>query len=105
LALAVEGVRVLLLEPENPERFSDAGFDGRVSAIAQGTALFLAKIGAWQGCVRDACPIEDIRITDQDSPIHVHYDHREVGDVPMGYIVENRHLRHSLLGAVRAHPL
>ena len=45
----------------------------------------------------DAQPICDIRVGERHSPLTVHYDHREVGDQPLGHIVENRLLRGALL--------
>jgi 2-octaprenyl-6-methoxyphenol hydroxylase len=34
----------------------------------------------------------------------VHYDHREVGDDPLGWIVENRHIRGSMIDAIEHCP-
>ena len=45
----------------------------------------------------EAEPILDIRVVDEDSTAFVHYDHRDVGDAPLGYMVENRHTRIALL--------
>jgi 2-octaprenyl-6-methoxyphenol hydroxylase len=104
LACARQGIRSLVLERGQYEDQLQPNFDGRTSAIALGSARFLDGIGAWQGVVAQAQPIADIRITDDDSRMHLHYDHREVGEDPMGYIVENRHLRFALLEAVRQEP-
>src|SRR5207237_7558730 len=39
----------------------------------------------------------EIRVRDQDSPLFLHYDHRQLGgNTPLGYIVENRVLRRAL---------
>jgi 2-octaprenyl-6-methoxyphenol hydroxylase len=48
-----------------------------------------------------AGPIRDIRVSDGDSPLFLHYDHRELGDEPFGYIVENRFTRRALYAALR----
>jgi len=44
----------------------------------------------------DAEPILDIRVSDGDAPLFLHYDHREVGEEPLGHIVENRAIRRGL---------
>jgi 2-octaprenyl-6-methoxyphenol hydroxylase len=51
----------------------------------------------WPELAGDAQPICDIRVGERHSPLTVHYDHREVGDQPLGHIVENRLLRGALL--------
>src|SRR5256886_3910870 len=75
-----------------------ARFDGRTSAIAYGSRLVFDGIGLWQAIEREAEPIREIRVADDDSPLFLHYDHRELGggSAPLGYIVENRVLRRAL---------
>jgi 2-octaprenyl-6-methoxyphenol hydroxylase len=46
---------------------------------------------------QDAAPILEIRVADDNAPLFLHYDHRDVGDHPLGWIVENRTLRQALL--------
>jgi 2-octaprenyl-6-methoxyphenol hydroxylase len=57
----------------------------------------LKAIGAWEYMAPHAQPILDIRVADGDSLAHVHYNYRDVGDDPMGNMVENRHIRAGLL--------
>src|SRR5262249_16691803 len=45
-----------------------------------------------------------IRVADRDSPLFLHYDHAEIGDAPLGHIVENRVLRRALLHRVAELP-
>ena len=70
-------------------------FDGRTSAIAYGSRLVFDGIGLWPAIEREAEPIREIRVADDDSPLFLHYDHRDLGGgaAPLGYIVENRVLR------------
>ncbi len=82
----------------------EPSFDGRVSAIAEGSRRILDSIGAWEGMAAQAEPILDIRVTDGDTPFFLHYDHREIGASPFGYIVENRYIRHALHHAAQAMP-
>ena len=102
-ALAGAGVEVCLVDRADPAAKLDAGFDGRASAIAYGSQRALAGIGVWDGLAARAEPILEIRVSDGGSPLFLHYDHRELGDQPLGYMVENRHIRKALYAAARGH--
>lgn len=95
IALAQAGLRVALIEAMPPKDSLKQGFDGRVSAIAKGSQLILDSIGVWQH-IDDFGPILDIRVCDEKGRHYVHYDHRNAGDEPFGYMVENRMLRVAL---------
>lgn len=92
IALARHGISVAVIDRENPARAVQAGFDGRVSAIALASQRMLEAIGLWRH-VREAQPMWDIRVSDGDSLLFVHYDHTELGTAPFGYLVENRVMR------------
>jgi len=100
IALARAGIETVVLDSEDPPRMKSAGFDGRVCSIAYGTKRVLDGIGVWTGMAAKAEPILEIRVSDKDAPFFLHYDHREVGDAPLGWIVENRVIRTALLDAV-----
>jgi len=96
VALARSGVNVAVIEKTSlPEQLEEK-FDGRVSAISLGSQQILDAAGAWQYMHEFAEPILDIRVTDGKTPIFLHYNHREVGDLPFGYIIENRYTRYGL---------
>ncbi len=97
-ALARGGMAVTVVDAEDPVSFLDAGFDGRASAIAAASQRLFEGIGLWPDMAGEACPMRDIRVTDGDSPLFLHYDHRDLGDRPFGYMVENRVIRRALLG-------
>lgn len=103
-ALASAGLSVAVLDREDPARLTDAGFDGRVSAISAGSRRVLAALGLWPALADAATAITDIRVTDGHAPAFVHFDHREAGDEPLGHIVENRMIRAVLLAAARDDP-
>jgi 2-octaprenyl-6-methoxyphenol hydroxylase len=95
IAVAAAGLKVLVLEREEPKHLTDAEFDGRVSAIAHASRNLFRSCGIWDH-VRAKEPMLDIRITDGPSKFFLHYDHRQLGDEPFGHMVENRHLREAL---------
>jgi 2-octaprenyl-6-methoxyphenol hydroxylase len=98
------GFRVAIIDREAPPRTVEPEFDGRASAIAFGSRRILEGIGVWAGAAAAAEPILEIRVADGASPLFLHYDHRDVGDEPLGHIVENRALRQALLARLAELP-
>jgi 2-octaprenyl-6-methoxyphenol hydroxylase len=101
---AAAGIETALVDRIDPARLTDASFDGRTTALAYGSQRVLEALGLWPAIAAAAEPIRAIRVADADSRLHVHYDHRLVGDHPLGYIVENRVLRRGLLDRLAALP-
>lgn len=95
VALGQAGLSIAVVDREDPAKVVDAAFDGRTSAIADASVRMLESIGLWRH-VAAAQPIQDIRVSDGDSPLFLHYDHREIGDRPFGQMVENRVFRQAL---------
>ena len=104
VALARAGLDTVVMDGEDPALMRSAAFDGRVCSIAYGSKRVLDGIGVWDGMAPDAEPILEIRVSDSDAPLFLHYDHREVGTDPLGWIVENRVTRVALLDAVASYP-
>lgn len=96
-ALAGAGIEVAVVDRAPRGNLTGLSFDGRTAAIAYGCRRIFEGIGAWPAMAPHAEPILDIRVTDGNSPLFVHYDHREIGDEPLGHIVENRVIREALL--------
>ncbi|MDP7641807.1 MAG: UbiH/UbiF/VisC/COQ6 family ubiquinone biosynthesis hydroxylase [Alphaproteobacteria bacterium] len=99
VALARAGLDTVVMDGEDPARSLSAEFDGRVCSIAYASKRVLDGIGVWHGMAGEAEAILEIRVSDGDAPLFLHYDHREVGDDPLGWIVENRVTRTALLEA------
>ncbi len=104
VALASGGLEVAVVDREDPTATLDAGFDGRTVAVAWGAQRVLDGIGVWDGVAGHSEPILEIRVADQNAPLFLHYDHADLGDAPLGYIVENRVLRRALLTRAAALP-
>ncbi len=100
-ALAGAGLEVAVVDARPPGHALASGTDGRASAIALGAMRVLEGIGLWRYLEPAAQPIQEIRVSDRDSPLFLHYDHQEAGDGPLGTMVENRHILaglHELIG-------
>ena len=103
-ALARSGLTAAVIDRESPALRADAGYDGRASAIAYGSRRILEGLDLWSGLADGACAIDDIRVSDGASRLFLHYDHTEIGDQPLGHIVENTAIRRVLIGAVDRSP-
>jgi 2-octaprenyl-6-methoxyphenol hydroxylase len=103
LAMGRCGFQVVLIDREPEAALGHVERDGRTTAIAAGGRIMLETLGVWETVSPHAEPILDIRVSDGASRRFLHYDHREVGDVPMGHIVENAILKQALFEAVKAH--
>ena len=95
VALARSGVEAVVIDRAPPAAMLAPEHDGRASAIAFATLRLLDGIGAWAR-VSESQPILDIRVSDGDSLLFLHYDHRDLAGAPFGHMVENRILRHAL---------
>jgi 2-octaprenyl-6-methoxyphenol hydroxylase len=95
-ALALAGLEVIVIDRDRPAVKTDQSFDGRTSAIAYGSRRVLDGLGLWSSLAAEAEPILDIRVSDGDSRLFLHYDHKELGEEPLGYIVENTLILRSL---------
>jgi 2-octaprenyl-6-methoxyphenol hydroxylase len=104
IATAQAGLDTLVVDREETEVTVAESYDGRASAIAYGSQRILSALGIWAKLAGQAAPILEIRVADDNAPLFLHYDHREVGDHPLGWIVENAVLRRALLERVRELP-
>lgn len=105
LALAGAGLSVTIVEPQNDDTLRDNGFDGRGYALAHSSKRLLAAIGIWGAVDADAQPMLEIKVTDArtgapPSPFVLEFDHAEIEEGPMGWMVEDRHLRRAFLDAM-----
>lgn len=109
LALVQTGQRVTLIDRLEKAPRAQPAFDGRSYALALASTRLLTGVGVWNALVSDSQPILDIKVTDGragdgPSPFFMHFDHTEIEEGPMGYMVEDRNLRPVLLDAVEAEP-
>lgn len=92
-ALASHGIRVALVDRLDPGAMTEGRFDGRASAVAASGRRLLSAIGVWPHVEARSEPIREIRVSDGDAPLFLHYAYTEVGDEFLGNMCENRHLR------------
>ncbi|EET46771.1 FAD-dependent monooxygenase [Thalassobium sp. R2A62] len=105
LAAATTGLTVTLIDAQPISTHKDPAFDGRSYAMALASTRLLDAIGIWPA-IRDAAqPMLEIKVTDGragegPSPWMMHFDYAEIEEGPMGYLVEDRHLRAAFLASL-----
>lgn len=111
LALGENRFSCAVIDAQDPQTMRGADFDGRTTAVSYASARVFKRLGLWDKIAPGAEAIRDILITDGRgksrfddgalSTFHLHFDSRELGDdQPLGWIVENRLLRETLLDAL-----
>jgi 2-octaprenyl-6-methoxyphenol hydroxylase len=96
VVLAQQGFKVAVIDRESPEELLKPDLDGRTTSVSYGSKLIFDRLGIWDKVDYAAEPILDIRVFERGSPWAIYYNHRDVGNVPMGYIAENRVLRQGI---------
>lgn len=96
IGLAQQNFKVAVIDKEPPDELLKPDYDGRTTAVAYGSKLIFDDLGIWDKVMHAAEPIFTIHVFEKDSPWAIHYDHKDLGSEPMGYIVENRLLRQNV---------
>jgi len=109
LALAQSGLTVTVIDalPDTARKLAD--FDGRGYALALASKRLLASLGVWETVAENSQPMLEIKVTDGragegPAPWMLHFDHAEIEEGPMGYMLEDRYLRIALLDAMASEP-
>ncbi|QCO55781.1 FAD-dependent oxidoreductase [Pseudorhodobacter turbinis] len=109
LALAQGGLRVTVVDARPAPTRAKTGFDGRAYSLALGSKRLLSVIGVWPRIADKAQPILEIKASDGHAgqgaaPFFLHFDHAEIEEGPMGFMVEDRHLYAAFLAAMADAP-
>lgn len=100
LALAASGQKIVLLENRdvNPATAADEvsaqqlkGYDPRVSALTCASQQLLTHVGAWPYMQQlRISPYTDMDVWDGEGSGHIHFSSRDLHELALGHIVENR---------------
>ena len=105
LALAQAGLRVAVVDPQPARARPGAGFDGRAYSLAIASVRVLRALGLWDRLAPDAQPIHQIKAS-QGQPgegaghFFLHFDSAELGEGPVGHMLEDRFLHAALVDAM-----
>ena len=109
LALSQAGLTSTVIDALPVDIRDDRRFDGRSYALALASARLLQAIGVWDDVKANAQPMLEIKASDGragegPAPFFLHFDHAEIEEGPMGYMLEDRFLRHALLARMETDP-
>ena len=93
-ALDSSGLSAIVVDPADPAMRTGAVFDGRTSAVSSSSMRMLRTIGVTDHLPEPGCPIRRIAVADGLNPGSLHFDPDD--DEPLGFMLENRHLRAAL---------
>ncbi|MHB8284641.1 MAG: UbiH/UbiF/VisC/COQ6 family ubiquinone biosynthesis hydroxylase, partial [Caulobacteraceae bacterium] len=115
-ARASAGMAVAIVDTQPLDALIAPAFDGRASAIAYANFRQWRALGVENALAAEAQPINSILVTDGPAPgasagsplpVFLHFDSAEIadtttpdGDEPLGWMLENRHIRAVLNGAL-----
>ena len=105
LALAQGGLKVAVVDARPAPDRAEAGFDGRAYALAVASKRLLQAVGVWGGVAERVQPIlkivaSDGRAGEGPAPFFLTFDHAEIEEGPMGFLLEDRHLYAAFLAAM-----
>ncbi|WP_095588734.1 FAD-dependent monooxygenase [Actibacterium ureilyticum] len=105
LALAQAGLQATVIDALPRDTRQGDDFDGRGYALALASQRLLSGIGIWPQVADHSQPILEVKVTDGragegPSPFVLEFDHAEIEEGPMGYMLEDRFLRQAFLTAM-----
>jgi len=89
-ALAQTPLTTVLVEARDPSQLEQPSFDGRATALANGSQRILASLGLWDQVAVDAEPIRAIHISERGRFGVARIRAEEEGVAALGYTLENR---------------
>ena len=87
LALSKANISVDLLDKSDMLAHKDPKLDGRTIALADSSIRFFKELRIWDELAQKAGPIKEIRVADEFSPAHLHFNCDEVGAESFGFMV------------------
>ena len=97
ILLGQQGWSLVCIDREKAELQTDDDYDTRTTAISWGSRNLLTHAGVWEHLESRAEPIRKIHIMDEDSPVKLDFDVKDVNAEAFGWIVDNRDFRRALI--------
>ncbi len=96
LLMSEKKIKVCLLEKNKISQLFKQN-DTRTTAISQGSSRIYDQIGIWKGLKQNAQPIHKILVADGEADKDLEFDHTNLDQGPLGFIVNNKFLKNKLL--------
>lgn len=101
--LGQSGLRVTVVDREDPAKMATIGFDARTVALSLGSRDILAPLGIWDQMVRHAAPITTIDVQEGHDPFLLNFDATQAEAPAFGWIFPNTVVRGTLYETALKH--
>ncbi len=99
LLMAKKKIRVCIIEKNSKKNLFEQK-DSRTTAISQGSYRIYKEIDIWDKISLKVQQIDQILVAEGLGPNDLNFNHKNLNEGPLGYIVENKIIRHLLLKEV-----
>lgn len=89
--LSQENFEVTVVEVREFD-FSDTALTARVSTIHLASQRLLRYLNVWEHLEKNAAPLFEMTIWDHTQNAHLQFDSRDVNELQMGWVIENREI-------------
>ena len=99
LLAAQKQINVCIID-KNDKKSLFAQQDNRTTAISQGSYRIFRKLGIWKKLKNKFQPINQIFVSEGLGPHDINFDYKNLQEGPLGFIVDNKLIRRTLLDEV-----
>ena len=99
LLMAEKKIKVCIVD-KNDKKILFAQQDNRTTAISQGSYRIFRKLGVWKKLKNEFQPINQIFVSEGLGSHDINFDHKNLKEGPLGFIVDNRLIKRTLLDEV-----
>ncbi len=101
-SLANRGLRMVIIEKQAQQSFSEPLFDGRDIALTHQSVRILKELGVWaRFSPENISLIREAKVLDGQSPYSLDFDTRGESIEALGYLVSNHNIRQALYDEAR----
>ena len=98
LALANHDIKVTVIDGGPKEQLLTDSPELRVSALSHASEALFTRLDVWDDIIKiRVCPYQSMYVWEKDSFANIHFDSEQLSYSQLGYIVENKVIRNSLL--------
>ena len=99
LLMAEKKIKVCIID-KSDKKLLFAQRDNRTTAISQGSYRIFRKLGVWKKLKNEFQPINQIFVSEGLGSHDINFDHKNLKEGPLGFIVDNRLIKRTLLDEV-----
>ena len=104
VALAREGMQLVVVDQQAGQALAEPAFDGREIAINHASKGILQALGIWPYLAdNEVHPLQDAKVENGDSPYVLHFERSDHTQAPLGYLIANHCIRRASYQALQAY--